>query len=76
MKKLILSISVLVVGTMAYAADKTAKPIADINPPTVATEAEGLAAFQRIYEVASHPRCANCHDGAVSYTHLTLPTKA
>ncbi len=26
--------------------------------------AEGLAAWGRIYEVASHPRCANCHVGA------------
>ena len=24
---------------------------------------KGLEAFQRIYEVASHPRCANCHVG-------------
>ncbi|MGR3313532.1 hypothetical protein [Roseovarius indicus] len=24
---------------------------------------EGLAAWERIYEVASHPRCANCHVG-------------
>lgn len=25
---------------------------------------EGLAAFERIYEVASHPRCSNCHVGS------------
>lgn len=36
----------------------------DINPPASATEAEGLEAWSRIYEVASHPRCANCHTGA------------
>jgi hypothetical protein len=36
----------------------------DITPPASATEAEGLAAWDRIYEVASHPRCANCHTGA------------
>jgi len=76
MKKLILSISVLAVGTMAYAADKTAKPIADINPPTVATEAEGLAAFQRIYEVASHPRCANCHVGDDNIPRWSGPSYA
>ena len=29
---------------------------------TVSKE-EGLAAWARIYEVASHPRCANCHVG-------------
>ncbi|WP_136442611.1 hypothetical protein [Pacificoceanicola onchidii] len=36
----------------------------DITPPTSATPAEGLEAWSRIYEVASHPRCANCHTGA------------
>ncbi len=35
-----------------------------IAPPETATRAEGLAAFDRIYEVASHPRCSNCHVGA------------
>ena len=25
---------------------------------------DGLAAWSRIYEVVSHPRCANCHTGA------------
>jgi hypothetical protein len=34
-----------------------------IEPPQSATRDEGLAAFDRIYEVASHPRCANCHVG-------------
>jgi len=36
----------------------------DLTPPASATQAEGLAAWARIYEVASHPRCANCHVGA------------
>lgn len=35
-----------------------------IDPPESATRDEGLAAFDRIYEVASHPRCSNCHVGA------------
>ncbi len=37
-----------------------------INPPadgSVSRE-DGLAAWQRIYEVTSHPRCSNCHVGA------------
>ncbi len=37
-----------------------------IEPPaegSVTVEA-GLAAFKRIYEVTSHPRCSNCHVGA------------
>lgn len=33
------------------------------SPGTV-TEAAGLEAWSRIYQVASHPRCANCHTGA------------
>ena len=28
------------------------------------SEAEGLEAWGRIYQVLSHPRCANCHTGA------------
>lgn len=36
----------------------------DLTPPASATKAEGLEAWSRIYEVASHPRCANCHTGA------------
>ncbi len=35
----------------------------DFNPPASATEAEGLDAWSRIYEVTSHPRCSNCHTG-------------
>lgn len=35
-----------------------------IDPPEAASRDEGLAAFERIYEVASHPRCSNCHVGA------------
>lgn len=37
-----------------------------IEPPaegSVSRE-DGLAAWDRVYEVASHPRCANCHTGA------------
>lgn len=34
-----------------------------INPPESATVQQGLDAFARIYEVVSHPRCANCHVG-------------
>lgn len=35
-----------------------------IVPPEAASQQDGLAAFARIYEVASHPRCSNCHVGA------------
>lgn len=48
-------------GTSAYAAGETV----DVTPPaegSISTE-EALAAWDRIYEVASHPRCSNCHVG-------------
>ena len=37
-----------------------------IEPPAEGSisEAQGLEAWARIYEVASHPRCSNCHVGA------------
>lgn len=37
----------------------------EINPPAEGsvTVEQGLAAWQRVYDVASHPRCANCHTG-------------
>lgn len=46
-------------ATMALAAGETV----DINPPAEGsvTREAGLEAWGRIYEVASHPRCANCH---------------
>lgn len=63
MKKLI-STSLIAVVTLfgvSYAAE-TVK----IEPPAEGsvTLAQGLEAWSRIYEVASHPRCANCHTGA------------
>ena len=50
--------AVLIAGS-ALAADDGAEPL--VVPE--ATLAEGLAAWDRIYQVASHPRCANCHVG-------------
>lgn len=37
----------------------------EINVPAEGSvsEAQGLEAWSRIYQVASHPRCANCHTG-------------
>ena len=32
------------------------------EPGSISTE-QGLEAWQRVFEVASHPRCANCHVG-------------
>ncbi|MCY4335619.1 MAG: hypothetical protein OXC60_13250 [Litoreibacter sp.] len=53
-----ITLAVLLAATLPVAAE------VDINPPVSATETEGLEAWSRIYEVASHPRCANCHTGA------------
>lgn len=44
----------------AYAAEDVV--IAVPEPGSVSVE-DGLAAWGRIYEVASHPRCSNCHVG-------------
>lgn len=41
-----------------------APPLATRHVPASASREEGLAAFDRIYAVTSHPRCANCHVGA------------
>lgn len=40
-----------------------AKAEVTIDPPASATQSQGLEAWGRIFEVASHPRCANCHTG-------------
>ena len=34
-----------------------------VGSASAADKASGLAAWDRIFEVASHPRCANCHVG-------------
>lgn len=53
----------LILAALALAATPALAEV-DITPPAAATEAEGLEAWARIYEVASHPRCSNCHTGA------------
>ncbi len=58
MRRLILVALLAIFPAATHAADDT-----EINPPASATEAEGLDAWSRIYEVTSHPRCANCHTG-------------
>lgn len=45
-----------------------------INPPETASKEEGLAAFARIFEVASHPRCSNCHTGSDNRPMWSGPT--
>ncbi|MEJ6403255.1 hypothetical protein [Yoonia sp. 2307UL14-13] len=47
-----------------------------IDPPAEGsvTRDEGLTAWGRIYEVASHPRCANCHVGPSNRPMWSGPT--
>jgi hypothetical protein len=55
--------TVLAVFSMSAYADNYA---VEIDPPAAGSVSEqaGLEAWSRIYEVVSHPRCANCHVGA------------
>ena len=57
---LILTLFYTVVGS---AAEVNVEEIAASVSEQVSRE-EGLEAWTRIYDVASHPRCANCHVGA------------
>ncbi len=62
------SVIAVLLSSIVWAADEGSDPVplAEINPPAAGsvTEEQGLLAFQRIYEVVAHPRCANCHVGA------------
>ena len=53
----------LALAALALAPVATAESNVVIAPPTSVTRDAGLAAWARIFEVASHPRCANCHVG-------------
>lgn len=60
MKRTFSLIAALSVATIALAESNT-----EINPPAEGsvTVEQGLEAWDRIFEVASHPRCSNCHTG-------------
>lgn len=51
------------VFTMASEPAGTDRVINEFAQGSVSTE-DGLANWQRFYDVASHPRCSNCHVGA------------
>lgn len=53
----------LVLCTGAFAAEPSDRVI-NTFPAGSISRAEGLANWQKFYEIASHPRCANCHAGA------------
>ena len=58
MRRLILAFALAALPAAVFAAQDI-----KIDPPASATEAEGLEAWSRIYQVTSHPRCSNCHTG-------------
>ena len=61
MRKLLTAVVLSFVAGLGFAEGETV----EINPPAEGSVslAEGLEAWGRIFEVASHPRCANCHTG-------------
>ncbi len=48
----------------AFAADEIKNVVLNIPEAGSVSKEEGLVAWERVYEVASHPRCANCHVGS------------
>ncbi|GAB5512110.1 MAG: hypothetical protein Rhims3KO_35110 [Hyphomicrobiales bacterium] len=62
--KRLLTVALLAVAT-TYVAVAAEGENVDINPPAEGSVSheEGLAAWGRIHEVTSHPRCSNCHVG-------------
>ncbi len=54
-------IAALLFGTQSFAAGETIDIVVP-NEGSVSIE-EALAAWDRVYEVTSHPRCSNCHVG-------------
>ena len=70
--KLIVLLSLVALFNVTVKADTSIS----LNPPaegSVSLE-QGLEAWNRIYEVASHPRCANCHVGADNYPMWSGPS--
>ncbi len=60
MRAFFVTVTVLGLAT-AEAAEEVIK--LEVPAKGSVSKAEGLEAWERIYEVASHPRCANCHVG-------------
>lgn len=58
--KITVSLTALLLSTALAHAEGSVS----ITPPESVSKADGLAAWTRIYEVTSHPRCSNCHVGA------------
>ena len=63
-RRLLGALALTILATAPQARAEAAPP-AVINAPAEGSVSrhDGLRAFDRIYEVVSHPRCANCHTG-------------
>ena len=63
-RRLLGALALTILATAPQARTEGA-PTAVINAPAEGSVSrpDGLRAFDRIYEVVSHPRCANCHTG-------------
>lgn len=72
MKYPILAAAIMCMGTVVFA-EETAVEIVPPLAGSVSVEA-GLDAWSRVYEVTSHPRCANCHTGPSDRPMWSGPT--
>lgn len=54
----------LVLGTIALAEGEHGLELSALPAVGTVTAGDGLAAWDRIHEVNTHPRCLNCHVGA------------
>ncbi|MEL6185409.1 MAG: hypothetical protein AAFU79_12370 [Myxococcota bacterium] len=72
----VLAAPALLLAGLALAVPAFAEEDTPLNVPAAGSvsTAEGLMAWKRIYEVASHPRCANCHVGANERPMWSGPT--
>lgn len=57
------SLALIVALALPVMAQETATGVVETAAPSV-SRADGLAAWERVFEVVSHPRCVNCHVGA------------
>ncbi|MEM7300446.1 MAG: hypothetical protein AAF468_05130 [Pseudomonadota bacterium] len=61
MRKFILVAAVIGAGTaVSFAANEASHVVNEFEAGSVSKE-DGLTNWQKFYEVASHPRCSNCH---------------
>src|SRR6266699_635504 len=64
-KAMLQATSVILVACAAWSASNSSgsarEGVAQQSSARASTRAEGLAAWQQVYSVLTHPRCLNCH---------------